>query len=74
MQNAGNSMVMNVWLQQVGEFAVTTKVELQGPGDSGWQSMRNVWGAAWEMPVSPKSPLGIRITDDSSNTVRQLSS
>ena len=33
-----------------------------------WQ----VWGASWEMPVSPQPPLSVRVTDSAGNKVRPL--
>ena len=31
---------------------------------------RQVWGASWEMPVSPQPPLSVRVTDSEGNKVR----
>ena len=47
-------------------------VQVKGK-DSGWLSMKNDWGAAWEIPQAPQQPLDFRFVDDSGSEVsRQL--
>lgn len=43
-------------------------VQVKGT-DSGWLSMTNVWGAAWEIQNSPQPPLDFRMVDDSGSEV-----
>ena len=44
-------------------------VQVMG-SNTGWLSMNNVWGAAWEVPQSPQPPLSFRLVDDSGSEVR----
>ena len=43
-------------------------VQVMG-SNTGWLSMNNVWGAAWEIPQSPQPPLSFRLVDDSGSEV-----
>ena len=45
-------------------------VQVKGK-DSGWLSMKNDWGAAWEIPQAPQPPLDFRFVDDSGSEVNQ---
>lgn len=45
-------------------------VQVKGK-DSGWLSMKNDWGAAWEIPQAPQPPLDFRFVDDSGSEVSQ---
>ena len=45
-------------------------VQVKGK-DSGWLSMKNDWGAAWEIPQAPQQPLDFRFVDDSGSEVSQ---
>jgi len=47
-------------------------VQVKGP-DCDWQSMVNVWGAAWESTSVPQPPLDFRIQDDAGVEVRSIS-
>ena len=38
--------------------------------DSGWMGMTNKYGAAWEVPVTPKLPWDFRIVSDDGQEVR----
>lgn len=60
---------MHVLAQRVGGRAGIRDVQLRGR-DGSYQSMTNVWGATWELPVAPSAPLDIRIFDDAGNQVR----
>lgn len=60
-------------LQEVGNFGNIRLVEVQGQ-NSGWQSMNNVYGAAWEIANAPPPPLNLRITDANGNQVQCLQS
>ncbi len=37
--------------------------------NTGWLSMNNIWGAAWEIEQSPQPPLDFRFVDDSGSEV-----
>lgn len=40
----------------VAGFGTLDKVEMKGP-DSSWVQVKNLWGAAWELGVTPSPPL-----------------
>lgn len=43
-------------------------VQVKGQ-NTGWLSMSNIWGAAWEIEQSPQPPLDFRFVDDSGSEV-----
>lgn len=55
--------------QRVGGHGGISGVQLRGQ-DGSYHSMTNVWGATWELPVSPPAPLDILIFDDAGNQAR----
>ena len=44
------------------------QVQVKGQ-NTGWLSMNNIWGAAWEIEQSPQPPLDFRFVDDSGSEV-----
>lgn len=60
----------HVALQDAAVRGSVKTVQVKGK-DSGWLSMTNVWGAAWEIQQSPQPPLDFRVVDDSGSEVRR---
>ena len=53
-----------VYAQQVAGRGAVKTVQVKGSDSSSWQTLNNIWGAAWETSYVPKPPLDFRIQDD----------
>lgn len=58
-------------LQQTGNMGSVELVQVTGR-NSGWQNMRNTWGAVWEIPQQPQPPLDLRVQDSNGAEVDTL--
>ena len=56
------------WLQDAAVRGSIRTVQVKGR-NTGWLSMNNIWGAAWEIEQSPQPPLDFRLVDDSGSEV-----
>ncbi len=56
------------WLQDAAVRGSIKQVQVKGQ-NTGWLSMNNIWGAAWEIEQSPQPPLDFRFVDDSGSEV-----
>ena len=61
-------LMLLCWLQDAAVRGSIKTVQVKGQG-SGWLSMTNIWGAAWEIQQSPQPPLDFRFVDDSGSEV-----
>ena len=60
--------MLQCWLQDAAVRGSIKTVQVKGQ-NSGWLSMTNIWGAAWEIEQSPQPPLDFRLVDDSGSEV-----
>ena len=56
-------------LQKAAGYGSIRLVQIKG-ADSDWMGMTNKYGAAWEVPVTPKLPWDFRIVSDDGQEVR----
>jgi hypothetical protein len=57
-------------VQQVAGRGSIETVQVKGADSEDWQSLNNLWGAAWETGTVPKPPLDFRVQDDTGVEVR----
>ena len=60
-------------MQTNGGSGGVRSVQVKGP-NSGWTGLKNIFGAAWEIPQQPQLPLDLHVTADSGQEVQSLSS
>lgn len=58
-------------LQTNGGSGGVRSVQVKGP-NSGWTGLKNLYGAAWEIPRQPQMPLALHVTADSGQEVHSL--
>ncbi|KAK9819887.1 hypothetical protein WJX72_003612 [[Myrmecia] bisecta] len=67
-QNRGNGGWIRLDVQQIADRASIQLVQIKGE-DSDWTSLKNIWGATWELGWTPKVPLDVRIRQDDGQEV-----
>ena len=60
-------------MQKAAGYGSIRLVQLKG-ADSDWMGMTNKYGAAWEVPVTPKLPWDFRIVSDDGQEVMPFQS